>query len=251
MRIESTMKIQKTKGDVAINNSFYNNPLVRINFSPISNHRIPLSYSKLYVERLERIIKNIEIEEIRVKLNFNDRGHFELIEKLRYVNAKKLDLNNDRMEGCPLYPSEKIDFSFIRDATERIESVEIYSVCNALSFEEISSLSEVVRSSAAGAKLVFWITEELAIEVFDRWLGIEFFSLLSGNDPIIRTNGAIEVYRDQWESNAELRKKCILDGLFETSMQYYCDASLRQFRLGFVRHSAQSKQDTLNDLIRI
>ncbi|GMT37229.1 hypothetical protein PFISCL1PPCAC_28526, partial [Pristionchus fissidentatus] len=76
------------------------------------------------------------------------------------------------MQDCSLYTSEKIDFSFIRDVIKRIESVEIYSLCNSLSLEEISSLRESVFCSTAGTKLTFYIREELAIEVFDRWMGI-------------------------------------------------------------------------------
>ncbi|GMT37228.1 hypothetical protein PFISCL1PPCAC_28525, partial [Pristionchus fissidentatus] len=99
--------------------------------------------------------------------------------------------------NSPINISEKLDFLFIRDFIERIECVKIDAVCNSLSFEEISSLPESIRGSTKG-RLSLSLTEELASEVFDRFMGVQFASLLSDPHSITRTNSAIELYCNRW-----------------------------------------------------
>ncbi|GMT27868.1 hypothetical protein PFISCL1PPCAC_19165, partial [Pristionchus fissidentatus] len=120
--IEAKTIIVKTRRDINIS-PFGNNSIVLINFSPVFSNRLVKHYHcELYLEALERIIKNIEFGEIRVALN------------------------------SPINISEKLDFLFIRDFIERIECVKIDAVCNSLSFEEISSLPEESNCSSTSPK---------------------------------------------------------------------------------------------------
>ncbi|GMT27871.1 hypothetical protein PFISCL1PPCAC_19168, partial [Pristionchus fissidentatus] len=243
-KIESKMKMEKERGEM------WNNVLIMAATTPDFNLTIPNRRPcTVYIETVERFAKNVQFGSLECLLNFANNSHIELLEKMRFVNAKKLNLNYVGTNILPENVIAQLTFPFISDLMKNVDWVDLVSLFTSLSFEEISSLRESIRGSTKG-RLSLSLTEELASEVFDRFMGVQFASLLSDPHSITRTNSAIELYCNRWVvvNGRDLHN---FEGNLETFVYYRRSGNIRTFKIDFERHTDDSLKETLSGVKKL
>ncbi|GMT29348.1 hypothetical protein PFISCL1PPCAC_20645, partial [Pristionchus fissidentatus] len=239
--IESTIDFEKEEGEQWDKVEITSAPTGFHLWLPNRNTPSPLS-----IGTFEKICKRVDFGMLIITMRFKSESHFKLIDKLKFVTASELELNDYREEDSPVLSSEKLTFLIIRDLIERFEGVEIDSVCTSLSCDDVSKLREIIRDSAYG-RLRFFVTEELARQLADRFMGIHpsfFDKAHRPADPLFYVDTDYDVYRNP----SRLGKLYENDENLMTSIDCYFNRVPREFKIEFEQHTDDSLDEIFENL---